>query len=588
MSKRKNVQIKENKLETNIFCFICFFAVTIILILPLINKAQIFGHDAWYHITRIEALKVQILDGHPFSRINYFFNQGEGYASSLCYPDLLLYIPALLRIIGLDINITYNIFLMLIGIACYGTTFYAAYKITSDKYSATICAAMFTLCQYHLDNILTRSSVGEIQAFIFIPLVIYGIYNYLYEDFSNPAVMGIGFIGLILSHTITTFLSGIIYAIIFLINIPKIIKAPKNLIKLGITAACVLLVTAYYWIPLMEIMTKMDLKVSHLTRHVSDTGIKLSNLFADIKMDTSNNLGLGLSIFILLIFRFFIKRSDFKKKEKQNASSKNETLLNIIKIADAFAITGVIVAFCSTNLFPWKLFDNTIVNSIQFAWRLFIVASVFMSFATALYTFIFVSKSKVNKTAIYSILAVIICILGFAHTQTANPSYKLRAPTYFTDQSDYKDGFDGTVRTGGSEWLPFITAKNKAKAFSQCDIVKDNSNKTYNYVKEGTTVTVNFPDAKAREIQVPLIYYIGYVAEFTDKNDEVTALDIKGNNSCGLAVTNIPAKQGTLKVYYKGTALQKISLVITLVSIAALIAYAIIKKRKKKEKSEND
>lgn len=583
MSKKKKVQqIKENKLEINIFCLVCFLAVSIIIILPLFNKSQIFGHDAWYHITRIEALKQQILDGRPFARINYTFNQGEGYASSLCYPDLLLYIPALAKVFGVDTNWSYNIFLMLIGIACYGTTFYASYKITKDKYSATICAAMFTLCQYHLDNLLTRGSVGEIQAFIFIPLVVYGIYNYFYEDFSNPLAMGIGFTGLILSHTITTFLSGIIYAIIFIINIPKIIKAPKNLIKLAITAGLVLLVTAYYWIPLIEIMFKMDLKVSHLKKSIGKTGIKLENLFANIKMDTDNNLGIGFSIFLFVVFRFLISKAELKKNEK------HLTKLNILRVADIFAIVGIIITFCSTNLFPWQSFIDTPLNSIQFAWRLFIIASVFMSFASALYAYVFLSGTKINKTVVYSVLAVIICVLGYMHTKTADPSYRHRDPDYFTNTTNYNDGFDGTVRTGGSEWMPYITAKNKKLAFSQSYIVKDEKNNTYSYDKDGTTVVVTFTDSVAKEVQVPLIYYIGYTAEYTDTNGNVEVLEVKEGEECGLCTIQTPAKAGTLKVYYKGTVLQKISVVITIITCLGLIAFAVIKKFRKKENKTND
>lgn len=580
--KNKSLAIaKKEYIQKSIFCLICFAVVSFIIILPLWNKAQIFGHDAWYHITRIEALKQQILDSHPFSRINYFFNQGEGYASSLCYPDLLLYIPAIFRIIGIDINVSYNIFLMLLGIACYGTTFYAANKMTNDKCIASICACLFTLCQYHLDNILTRGSVGEIQAFIFIPLAVYGIYNYLYEDFSHPAVMGIGFIGLILSHTITTFLTVLIYIILFLINIPKIIKAPKNLIKLGITAGFVLLATAFYWLPLIELMTKMDLKVSHPTRVVSDSGVLIQNILADIKMDTENNLGIGISVFILLILRIFIKKSKFTLNSKKNKSADNTVLLNLTKCADMFAITGATAAFCSTNLFPWSLFVKTPLNSIQFAWRLYIIASVFMSFASAIYVYVFIRQNKVNTTIVCAVIASIICILGFVHTKTAEPHYKYRVPTYFTDTNNYSDGFDGTCRTGGAEWLPYITATNKSIAFSQSNIVKDENGNTYDYEKDGTTIIVSINSDDVKTVQVPLIYYIGYTAEYMDSDGHITNLKVQGTDDCGLCEVNIPNKQGTLKVYYKGTALQKISLCLSIISVIGLIAYIIFRKRRK-------
>ena len=569
--------------KSNIFFFCCFLAVSIILIIPLWNESQIFGHDAWYHITRIEALKVQILDGNPFSRINYFFNQGLGYASSLCYPDLLLYIPALFRIMGLDINVSYNIFLGLIGLACFFTTFYCVKKMTKNTFSASIAATLFTLCNYHLDCVLTRGAVGEIQAFIFIPFVIYGLYNFLYEDFSKPHIMAIGFIGLVLSHTITTFLVILLYIIILLINSPKFIKNYKLIIRLAVTAGVVLLCTCYYWIPLLELMTQMDLAVSHPTRQVPDAAVSLKHLFADVKMADGKVIGIGISVFMLLIFRLILKTTDLQNNKNQS-NSKN---LNLLKIGDTFAIAGTVIAFCATEIFPWELFEKTPLNSIQFPWRLFIVASILLSFAAGAYLTIVITKHiKKQALAISVIIAGLICILGYAHTQTIEPSYKHRSPTYFTDTTNYSDGFDGTVRTGGAEWMPYVVKSNKKVAFTQCNIVKDQIGKSYNYDKQGTTVTVKLDNTLSdiKTIQVPLIYYIGYDAKFTDTDGNVTKLDVSGVKNCGLCVVEIPENtKGTLTVYYKGTLLQKISLALTIITILSLIGFVIYKKKFKKE-----
>ena len=574
MSNKNSLQLNKKLTSTNIFILVCFIATSIIILMPLWNKSQIFGHDAWYHITRIEALKVQILDGVPFSRINYFFNQGLGYASSLCYPDLLLYIPAIFRICGLDINVSYNIFLMLIGLACFFTTFYAAKKMTKNDVTATICAMMFTLCNYHLDNIMTRGSVGEIQAFIFIPLVIYGLYNFLYEDFSNPAVMAVGFIGLVLSHTITTFLVVIFYAIIIAINFPKIYKETKKIIKLFSTAGIVLLCTAFYWIPFIELMARMDLKVSHSTKIVAEQAVNFKYLLADVKMADGKVIGLGVTVFMLLILRIALNKKQLDDDRK----------VGLLKTADLFMICGLFASFMATDLFPWELFTKTPLNSIQFAWRLYIIASVFLSFASCSYLYLVLPKDKKKVYSICTVLACIICIFGYAHTLTIKPSYKHRSPTYFTETKNYDDGFDGTVRTGGAEWLPYVVTKNKANAFNQCDIVKDQDGNKYSYDKQGTTVTVELDNTKSKikTIQVPLVYYIGYDAKFTDENGEVTKLDIQGAKKSGLLVAEIPENaKGTLEVYYKGTLLQKLSFLITLITILSFIAIKVYKKVKK-------
>ena len=74
-----------------------FFAVSLIALiiacLPLFTVNCIQGHDIDYHLLRIEALKTGILNGLPFLRVNMLFFGGEGYASSMFYPDFLLYPP---------------------------------------------------------------------------------------------------------------------------------------------------------------------------------------------------------------------------------------------------------------------------------------------------------------------------------------------------------------------------------------------------------------------------------------------------------------------------------------------------------------
>ncbi len=81
------------------FIYACF---------PLFTVNCINGHDIEYHLLRIESLKAGIEAGLPFLRVNLLFFGGEGYASSLFYPDFLLYFPAVLRAMGLSINLSFH------------------------------------------------------------------------------------------------------------------------------------------------------------------------------------------------------------------------------------------------------------------------------------------------------------------------------------------------------------------------------------------------------------------------------------------------------------------------------------------------
>lgn len=53
-----------------------------------IGRDVIFnGDDMGFHLNRIEGIAQGIKNGLPFSKINYFFVYGMGYASPIFYSD---------------------------------------------------------------------------------------------------------------------------------------------------------------------------------------------------------------------------------------------------------------------------------------------------------------------------------------------------------------------------------------------------------------------------------------------------------------------------------------------------------------------
>ncbi|MCR4907235.1 MAG: hypothetical protein K5985_00265, partial [Lachnospiraceae bacterium] len=111
-------------------------------ILPLFTVNCIGGHDIEYHLLRIEALKEGIKAGLPFLRVNLLFFGGEGYASSMFYPDTLLYFPALLRAFGVGINASFHLFIALCILLCLLSSFFAAYYCTESISGAVVTAVI--------------------------------------------------------------------------------------------------------------------------------------------------------------------------------------------------------------------------------------------------------------------------------------------------------------------------------------------------------------------------------------------------------------------------------------------------------------
>lgn len=90
-------------------------------------------------------------------------------------------------------------------------------------------------------------------------------------------------------------------------------------------------------------------------------------------------------------------------------------------------------------------------------------------------------------------------------------------------------------------------------------------------------VDVSLPASaeKVAWVEVPLLYYKGYVAVFTNAQGEKKQIPIVygENKLCRVALGETDG--GTLSVSYKRTAVQQISLIVTLCSFASLFGYAV-------------
>ena len=79
------------------------------------------------------------------------------------------------------------------------------------------------------------------------------------------------------------------------------------------------------------------------------------------------------------------------------------------------------------------------------------------------------------------------------------------------------------------------------------------------------------------KVEVPLLYYPGYKA--VDSNGNKLEC-LRGTNDV-LSIVVPSGYSGTVKIRYKGLAFWKISDIISLISLLAIIAYVILKKKNK-------
>jgi len=514
-----------------------------IAILPLLNRGCIQGHDVGYHLLRIESLKNGIQMGKPFLKINTLFLNDSGYASSMFYPDLMLYFPAILRVIGVSISTSFNLFLVLCVGLSYASSYYCTKLITKSSYSATIASIVFTLCQYHIDDIYVRSAVGEIIAFIFIPFLLYGIYDIFYEKFQKPWIMAVGFIGVMLCHTVTLMIFLFLYATIFIIHIKTFIEKPTLIYKLVLTSIIVCSITAFYWLPMLEQMINGSFGYSVPWGCTSDN-------ILDINMILSNKFtGMGFAIFVLCFIRIFIY--------------KVENNINLLKFGDECLAMGILFTLAATKLFPWVKLGNY-VAFIQFPWRLYIVASICLAISIAIF---FELYSNNSRKRLYTLVFIIclMCISAISNFKRIPMSYKLYSDDY------YKIMWNTADIGSGSEWLP-LAAKNRDVVLKNSNSVKADNGQLLSFKRVKNTIAVDYTLDGIRYIDVPFIYYKGYSAFLLNNEKEKLKLNVTGDGENGFCRVKLPEKPGgVILIKYEGTLIQNISYTISILALLIIL-----------------
>ena len=538
---RSILSSKENRDLSRGFVLAVSLITLFFACLPLFTVNCIQGHDIDYHLLRIEALKTGILNGLPFLRVNMLFFGGEGYASSLFYPDFLLYIPALLRAAGVGINLSFHIFVGFCIMAAFISMYFSVYYITGRSTSALIAAIAYTLCQYHIDDIYTRAAVGEYTAFIFLPLIAAGLFDLSEKDFKNPGLLIAGMSGVLLCHTLSTVFCIILCVFYALIHIRGFIGKPAKLLRLMAAAFLTLLLTAFYWLPFVEQIRSTEFKYKIAKFDVGYEKLLLREIF-------ENKVGrMGIALVILVLSVLLIKHT----KER------------LTFFADIFLAAGLMFMLCTTGFFPWKRLERYVM-SVQFPWRLFIMSCLLLSVAAGIY--IEKAAGERKRLAVIAVLAVmaVSAVCNINRTEEG----------YYSYSDDYYDVTEYTCTVIGGEWLP-ITVEKRGKLGRYSGYAFDDKGQKREVVRSRNTLTV---DARGSEyLDVPFVYYLGYAAK--DEKGQRLTLDGSGDNG---RIRVYTSGTESVYVYYAGTLLQKAADIISLLTLIAVAVYVIYRKRQRK------
>lgn len=557
--------MKEKILKNrNLIDFLIIIFVVILIGIPLLNsKLDVYFDDGIQHIARAYGTEEAIKENFLFPNIISSFSNSYGYSWNLFYGPLTTYGIIAIKFIVRNYIVAYKIF-VLIFLLLSGYFMYKFMKnLTRNSEVALLASILYMSFPYHLTDLYTRNAIGEFTSFTFIPLVFLGLYNLLNTSDKNY-YLTVGAVGLILTHNLSTVITAIFGFIYLVVNIDKL-KDSKVRKKLLINICFILLVTSFYWVPLLETKFSANYQVYEqgmmsTSEKTAGHGLNLTQLFVTSNDGSAYVFELGPHILIMLAFSVMALNS----------------LKPELKKTYIFLLTcGLVTLWMATKYFPWKYLPEQF-SIIQFPWRMLMMSAFFLSAVCAMNMGTIIKKISIKDVLVLSIISILY-ILAFCNILTVYSGEKLENIENINMGNVTGKEYETVAGIAKAEYLPVNAYKNRFYVASREKgiyvlngkaIIENESKDGYKYVADLTT-----GDAEYTIFELPYIYYPGYEVRL---DGMLTKTFETENGFLGIAMGKEDSAK--LEVDYTGTIAMKISMFISITSFIGLTIY-IFKRR---------
>ena len=534
--------------------------------IPLMNSDfNIYADDGIQHIARLMGTSQSISEGQVIPVIMSGFCNNFGYSWNIFYSPLTAYIPSIFSIFTASFELMLKLFIVLIAIASGIAMYEFVTKVTKNRYAGLLAAAIYVFAPYRLTDMYMRMAISELASFVFIPIVFHGMYNIFNSEeksIKKSLVLTLGASGLILTHIVIAMYVAIFCFIYLLLNIKKL-KDKQVLIMLGINILLIILITAFYTIPLLEHKMGADYEVFKAGR-MERTEELIRNKVDFLDLVYTKQYNFSFEIGLISIIGLVLTILAYKKVEKQNR-----------KIYWFSLVSGIVCVILSLRFFPFEKLP-AVLKMIQFTFRLLEFSTFFFAFIAAINYSLVVKDFKMKDVAVLSLIAFLLIV-----PLKKNLNYEKRWSEEALWPSVEVNENTGRVHAGCAtfEYLP-------SKAFDNLDYIKSRENRAYvirgsatidNEEKNGTSMSFEFSKVSGiATIELPYTYYLGYQVEVEDNNGNIQKLETFESDNGFVAFELTDVQEGIVRVKYTGTALMITSYVISIVTFAGVIISLIV------------
>lgn len=558
-------------MKKKIIDYIIILAFALVVSIPLAsNNINIYVDDGIQHIARLMGTYQTITEGEFPPVIMSNFCNGFGYSWNIFYSPFTAYVPLIFRIFTSSFELILKLFILLLSFLTGIAMYEFVNRVTKNRYAGLLAAVLYIFAPYRLTDIYMRVAISELASFVFLPITFLGMYNiFNSEDRSvkKSLALTLGAAGLILTHIIIAMYAAIFCFIYVLVNI-KQLKNKQVLKMLGINLLLIILLASFYLIPLLEHKMATDYEVFKAGRMERTSELIRNKVdLVDLLYTKQGNLSfeIGLLSLIGLVFTLLT----FKKIGKEYK-----------KLYWFSLVLGIICIIMSLRFFPFEKMPS-ILKMIQFTFRLLEFSSFFFAFVAAVNYSLIIKNFNMKDVCVLSLITILLVVplkknLNYEKEWSEDKLWPAVAVTENT----------GRVHAGCAtfEYLP-------SKAYNNLEYIKHRENRAYilsgnvdikNEEKNGANMTFNISNVEeSTVIELPYIYYLGYSVQLINENGEKQNIDTFESDNGFVAIELSEDESGSIEVRYTGTALMRISYVISFGTLFALIIVAITWKIKK-------
>lgn len=548
--------------------FLLYSFIAIIVFLCIIGMKG-HNHDFDFHLGRIEYIAKEFsqkkLEAIPI-RIYSAQNNGYGYGTPLFYGEIFLYPFALMVSLGVGLlpmtMLAYFCFYLL----NFFIPYFCCKKYFDEDRSATF-ALLYSISPYLIVNTLQRGAMGEILASAFMPLVLLIYFKMLSNEkctLKQTLWLALSLSLILNAHNISALILVIVMAVIFVLACAKERKweyFKNKFASFAFSAFIFLILNISFILPLLEQVFTYNFRAFSGSGYlVSEQVVNIPIMivsFVDLFMSVITAIEPTVDKGIFYIPSFFISifLVYYCFKNVKYFLRYKFLILSLITL-------NILICFS----LPWNIFSQ-LLGFIQFPWRLTTLVHLIISIILTDMIFDFNQSDKPVNISICFLSVISFLYLAFAvsydlqvcskvQPELNNIMHKMCLQDYIGADSNYL--FEETL---------------------QDEVLGYEGN--YEVIRKNGITTIHFDNydySKAKSFELPIIPYKGY--EVLINESELLDYEI-GPNSQML----VKIKEGIgiekISIQYKGTIIQKVSFIVSVVSWLFVIVEILYIKLKK-------